>query len=340
MAETRFDVLTIGNAIVDVIAHIGPGFLEREGLCEGIMHLVDETRSIYLYDRMPEDKRQISGGSAANTAAGVAALGGRAAFVGKVAEDPLGDIFAEDLHRIGVHYGVSRLEDGPSTARSMILLSPDGERTMNTHLGACHRLTEADIREDEIGGATITYMEGFLWDPVEAKKAFVRAANYAHRHERASAFTLSDPFCVDRYRDEFLDLIRSKTVDYVFANANELKSLYQTDNFGEAVQQIARDAELAAITMGADGAMVVSNGEIITVPAFPVHSVVDATGAGDLFAAGFLLSVARGQDLEMALRLGCLAASEVISHIGARPVLDLQELAIEHGLAIAEPMLA
>ncbi|MHB1104675.1 MAG: adenosine kinase [Devosia sp.] len=336
MADTRFDVLTIGNAIVDVIAPIEPGFLEREGLSEGIMHLVDESRSIYLYDRMPAEKRQISGGSAANTAAGVAALGGKAAFVGKVADDPLGDIFAEDLHRIGVHYGASRLQSGPSTARSMILLSPDGERTMNTYLGACHQLTEADIQEDEIGAATITYLEGFLWDPLEAKKAFVRAANYAHRHERASAFTLSDPFCVDRYRDEFLDLIRSKTIDYVFANINELKSLYQTDNFGEAVQQIAKDAELAAVTMGAEGAMVVHNGEITTVPAFPVDPVVDATGAGDLFAAGFLLSVARGQELEMALRAGCLAASEVISHIGARPVLDLQQLASEHGIAILE----
>lgn len=340
MADTRFDVLTIGNAIVDVIAPIEPGFLEREGLSEGIMHLIDEGRSIYLYDRMPADKRQISGGSAANTAAGVASLGGHAAFIGKVADDPLGDIFAEDLHRIGVHYGVSRLENGPSTARSMILLSPDGERTMNTYLGACHQLTEADIKEDEIGAAAITYMEGFLWDPVEAKKAFVRAASYAHGHERATSFTLSDPFCVDRYRDEFLDLIRSKTTDYVFANVNELKSLYQTDNLGEAVQQIARDAELAAITMGGDGAMVVYNGEITTVPAFPVDPVVDATGAGDLFAAGFLLAVARGQELEMALRAGCLAASEVISHIGARPVLDLQQLALEHGVAILEPAIA
>jgi sugar/nucleoside kinase (ribokinase family) len=336
MAETRFEVLTIGNAIVDVIAPIEPDFLEREGLAEGIMHLVDETRSAYLYERMPAQKRQISGGSAANTAAGVASLGGRAAFVGKVADDPLGAIFAEDLHRIGVHYGVSRLQSGPSTARSMILLSADGERTMNTYLGACHQLTEADIKEDEIGASTITYMEGFLWDPVEAKKAFVRAANYAHRHERATSFTLSDPFCVDRYRVEFLDLIRSKTVDYVFANVNELKSLYQTDNLGEAVQQIAKDAELAAITMGADGAMVVHNGEITTVPAFPVDPVVDATGAGDLFAAGFLLAAARGQDLQMALRAGCLAASEVISHIGARPVIDLQQLAREHGVAILE----
>jgi sugar/nucleoside kinase (ribokinase family) len=336
VAQSRFDVLTIGNAIVDVIAPIEAGFIEAEGMTEGIMHLIDEKRSIYLYDRMPADKRQISGGSAANTAAGVASLGGRAAFIGKVADDPLGDIFAEDLERIGVYYGVSRLEGGPSTARSMILLSPDGERTMNTYLGACHQLTEKDIKEDEIGGATVTYMEGFLWDPVEAKKAFVRAANYAHRYERAASFTLSDPFCVDRYRDEFMDLVKSKTMDYVFANVNELKSLYQTQDLGEAVQQIAKDAELAAITMGADGAMVIANGEIITVPAFPVDPVVDATGAGDLFASGFLLAVARGQDLEMALRAGCLAASEVISHIGARPVKDLSQLCVEHGVTLGE----
>jgi sugar/nucleoside kinase (ribokinase family) len=334
MAETRFDVLTIGNAIVDVIAPIDKGFLEREGLSEGIMHLVDAERSAYLYERMPADKRQISGGSAANTAAGVAALGGRASFIGKVAADDLGDVFEDDFKRIGVHYGVSRLVDGPATARSMILISAGGERTMNTYLGACHQLTVADIKEDEIGAATITYMEGYLWDPVEAKKAFVQAAHYAHKHERATSFTLSDPFCVNRFRDEFLDLMRSKTIDYVFANVEELKSLYQTDDLGAAVQQIARDCELAAITMGADGAMVVHDGEIVTVPAFPVKEVVDATGAGDLFAAGFLLAAARGQDFQMALKAGCLAASEVISHIGARPVLDLQQMAVEHGIEL------
>lgn len=334
MANTRFDVLTIGNAIVDVIAPIAPDFLEREGMSEGIMHLIDESRSVYLYDKMPTDKRQISGGSAANTAAGVASLGGRASFIGKVADDPLGDVFADDLTRLGVFYGVSRLENGPATARSMILVSPSGERTMNTYLGACHQLTTADIREDEIGGATVTYMEGYLWDPLEAKKAFVQAAHFAHKHERAASFTLSDPFCVERYRDEFLDLIRSKTMDYIFANVNELKSLYQTNDLGAAVQQIAKDAELAAITMGAQGAMVVANGEVITVPAFPVDPVVDLTGAGDLFAAGFLLATSRGQELEMALRAGCLAASEVISHIGARPVRDLQQLAVEHGISL------
>jgi sugar/nucleoside kinase (ribokinase family) len=236
------------------------------------------------------------------------------------------------MRRIGVHYGVSRLSSGPATARSMILVSPGGERTMNTYLGACHQLTTADIKEDEIGAATITYMEGFLWDPPEAKKAFVTAAHFAHKHERATSFTLSDPFCVGRFRDEFLDLIRSRTIDYVLGNVEELKSLYETDDFGKAVQAIAKDAELAAITMGADGAMVVHNGEITTVPAYPIDRVVDATGAGDLFASGFLLAVARGQSLDTALRLGCLAASEVITHYGARPVEDLEALAREKGL--------
>ena len=335
MAETRFDVLTIGNAIVDILAPIDPGFLAREGMSEGIMHLVDAERSAYLYDRMPEDKREISGGSSANTAAGVASLGGKAAFIGKVADDDLGDIFAADLERIGVHYGVTRLVDGPATARSMILISPGGERTMNTFLGACQQLTPADIHEAEIGAAEITYMEGYLWDPVEAKKAFVTAAHYAHKHERATAFTLSDPFCVNRYREEFLDLMRSRTIDYVFANIEELKSLYQTEDLGAAVQQIARDAELAAITMGAGGAMVVHEGEVTTVPAYAVPDVVDATGAGDLFASGFLLGLARGQDLEMSLKAGCLAASEVISHIGARPIRDLAQLAHEHGLDLS-----
>lgn len=296
------------------------------------MHLVDADRSARLYDLMPEDKRQVSGGSAGNTAAGVASLGGRAAFIGKVADDDFGEIFAEDMHRIGVHYGVSRLVGGPATARSMILVSPGGERTMNTFLGACHQLTPADIHEDEIGAATVTYMEGFLWDPPEAKKAFVTAAHYAHKHERATAFTLSDPFCVGRYRAEFLDLIRSKTIDFVLGNIEELKSLYETDDFATAVQGIARDAELAAVTMGAEGAMVVHNGEVVTVPAYAIDHVVDATGAGDLFASGFLLALARGQDFETALRLGCLSASEVISHYGARPVEDLEALAREKGL--------
>jgi sugar/nucleoside kinase (ribokinase family) len=327
-------VLTIGNAIVDVIAPIDPAFLKQEGMDEGIMHLVDAERSAYLYDKMPADKRMISGGSSANTAAGVANLGGRAAFVGKVARDDLGAIFADDFREIGVHYSIAPLLDGPATARSMILVSPGGERTMNTYLGACQQLTPADIKEEEIGAALVTYMEGYLWDPPEAKKAFVTAAAYAHKHERPTAITLSDPFCVNRFRDEFLDLMRSKTIDFVFANIEEVKALYRTDRLHDAVQQVMKDCELAAITMGSQGAMAVHDGEIVTVPAFPVEAVVDATGAGDLFASGFLLAHARGRDLRTALAAGCLAASEVISHIGARPIRDLAQMAREHDIAI------
>jgi sugar/nucleoside kinase (ribokinase family) len=216
----------------------------------------------------------------------------------------------------------------------MIMVTPEGERTMNTYLGACHDLTEADIWEDQIGSAKITFMEGYLWDPPEAKRAFVKAAHFAHKQERAAAITLSDPFCVNRFRDEFLDLLRSKTCDYVFANVEELKSLYQTDNLSQAVQMVAKDVEIAAITMGEDGAMVIAEGEVITVPAFKVETVEDATGAGDLFASGFLLGLARQQTLEESLKLGCLAASEIISHIGARPERNLEEMAREHGMAI------
>ncbi|GGA37563.1 adenosine kinase [Pelagibacterium lentulum] len=331
---TRFDALTIGNAIVDVIAPVNEEFLVDEGMTKSIMHLVDAERSADLYAKMPEHKAMISGGSAANTAAGVAALGGRAAFVGKVANDELGQVFSSDLEKAGIFYETGLLNDGPATARSMILLTDDGERTMNTYLGACQQLTEDDIVEDTIAAAAITYMEGYLWDPPLAKRAFVKAAHFAHKAERAAAITLSDPFCVNRFRNEFLDLIRSKTMDYVFANIEELKSLYQTDDLHEAVQQIAQDAEVAAVTMGARGAMAIAHGEVVSVPAFPVENVVDVTGAGDLFASGFLLANARGQGMSEALRLGCLAASEVISHIGARPVANLRELAKGEGIAV------
>jgi sugar/nucleoside kinase (ribokinase family) len=334
MAEAKYDVLTIGNAITDILARVDDAFIQSEHLSKGIMHLIERDRSDALYEKMPADKKQISGGSSANTAAGVASLGGRAAFIGKVADDEVGRFFAKDLNAAGVTYTTELLEHGAASGRSMILITPDGERTMNTYLGACHDLTEADIVEDEIGGAAITFMEGYLWDPPEAKRAFVKAAHFAHKNERAAAITLSDPFCVNRFRDEFLDLLRSQTCDYVFANLEELKALYQTDDLHQAVQQVAKDAEVAAITMGADGAMAIANGEVITVPAFKVDKIEDVTGAGDLFASGFLLGMAQSQSMEDALKLGCLSASEVISHVGARPVKNLKALAGEHGLKI------
>lgn len=334
MADAKHDVLTIGNAITDVLARVEDDFIQKEHMSKGIMHLIEGERSAALYAQMPKDKIQISGGSAANTAVGVASLGGKASFIGKVADDDIGRFFAEDLRAAGVTYSTELLEHGSASGRSMILITPDGERTMNTYLGACHELTEGDIWENDIGGAAITFMEGYLWDPPEAKRAFVKAAHFAHKNERAAAITLSDPFCVKRFREEFLDLLRSQTCDYVFANVEELKTLYQTDNLQEAAQQIGQDAEVAAITMGSEGAMAIANGEVVTVPAFAVENVEDVTGAGDLFASGFLLALARGQSMEQALQLGCLSASEVISHVGARPEKPLSELAKKHEMGV------
>lgn len=334
MAQAKYDVLTIGNAITDVLTKVDDSFITEQGMNKAIMHLVEGDRSEYLYGLMADDKLQIAGGSAANTAAGIASLGGKSAFVGKVADDEVGNFFAKDFRETGVDYQTKLLLNGAASGRCMIFITPDGERTLNTYLGACHDLTEADITEEQIGSAAITYMEGYLWDPEEAKRAFVKAAHFAHKHERAAAITLSDPFCVNRFREEFIDLLKSKTCDYVFANLEELKALYKTDDMAEAVQQIAQDAEIAAITLGDKGAMAIHNGEVITIPAFPVDKVEDATGAGDLFASGFLLAVARGQTMEEALKLGCLCASEVISHVGARPNENLKDLALKHKLAI------
>ncbi|MCB1517103.1 MAG: adenosine kinase [Hyphomicrobiaceae bacterium] len=334
MSQPRLDLLTIGNAITDIFAQVDDEFLAAEGMTKAIMHLIEHERANYLWDRMPANKKQRSGGSTANSAVGVAALGGTAAFVGKVAEDEIGHFYISDMHSEGVEFTTPMLSHGAGSGRSMILITPDGERTMNTYLGACHDLTEEDIIEDQIAEAATIFMEGYLWDPPEAKLAFVRAAHYAHKHERAAAITLSDPFCVDRFRDEFRDLIRSKTCDYVFANIEELKSLYQTSDFSEAVRQIASEAELAVITLGEDGAMAVQDGEVVSVPAHPVREVIDLTGAGDLFASGFLLGHARGAPLDVSLRLGCLCAAEVIEHVGARPDADLKELAAAHGLSV------
>lgn len=332
--QQRFEVLTIGNAIVDVLAHVDDAFITREGLNKGIMHLTEWDKAEYLYAAMPEDKLQMSGGSAGNTAAGVASLGGAAAFVGKVADDPLGEVFGTDMRAVGAHFATPPLEHGSATARSMILITPDGERTMNTYLGACHELTVTDITDTEIGAAAITYMEGFLWDPPEAKRAFVKAAKIAHSHDRKTAITLSDPFCVDRFRAEFLDLIRSGTIDILFANEAELKSLYQVTDLDHALESVAKDCGLAVVTRGAEGALAVQGGDIVRVPAHPVAKVVDATGAGDQFAAGFLLGHARGKPLDVALTLGCLCAAEVIAHTGARPLVSLAEFAAQNAVVI------
>jgi len=332
MTEIRFDVLAIGNAIVDIMARIEEDFLVAEGLSKGTMHLIDGDRAAILHGHM-QGAIERSGGSAGNTAAGVASLGGRAAFIGKVANDAMGALYKADMAAIGVHFATPPLEAGAPTARSMILITADGERTMNTHLGACQALSPADIDPDVVSASAITYLEGYLWDPPEAKKAFRRAAEIAHAAGRKVSITLSDAFCVDRFRQEFLDLIRTRTVDIVFANDSELKSLYETSSLEAAVAAVRQDSVLTAVTTGADGALVVTADGVTAVPATPVETVVDLTGAGDLFAAGFLYGIARNLEHAQAARLGTLAAAEVIAHIGPRPATSLEALAAKAGLA-------
>lgn len=331
MAAPRFDVLGIGNAIVDVIARTEDDFLVKQGMHKGGMALIDEPRAEAIYRAMGP-ATEISGGSAANTIAGVASFGGKAAFVGTVRDDALGGVFAHDIRAAGVSFKVPPFENGPSTARSYILVTPDGERTMNTYLGAAQLLSAAEVDEREIAAAKILYLEGYLWDPQNAKDAFVKAAGIAHKHDRVVALTLSDAFCVDRYRREFLELIKSSTVDLLFANESELKSLYETGDFDAALMELRRDAKFAAVTRSEKGAVVVSKEEVETVPAFPVKTIVDTTGAGDMFAAGFLYGFARDLSHAASAKLGALAAAEVISHLGARPAKKLADLAREHRL--------
>jgi sugar/nucleoside kinase (ribokinase family) len=274
---------------------------------------------------------EVSGGSAANTIAGVASFGARGAFIGKVKDDELGRVFAHDIRAAGVAYDTPPASDGPSTARCYVLVTPDGERTMNTYLGAAQDLHPNDIDADAIAASSIVYLEGYLWDPPKAKEAFLKAAEIAHGAEREVALTLSDAFCVDRYRAEFLDLIRSGTVDLVFANERELHSLYETADFDSALNALRNDAKLAVVTRSEKGCLVVSRAETEAVPASPIARVVDATGAGDLFAAGFLVGLSRGTDRRNAARLGALAAAEVIQHVGARPATSLRALAQDNG---------
>jgi sugar/nucleoside kinase (ribokinase family) len=333
MSSAKYDVLGIGNAIVDVIARAEDDFLVRHGMNKGAMALIDEARAEAIYASMGPST-QISGGSAANTIAGVASFGARAAFVGKVKDDPLGKAFAHDIRATGVAFATKAAADGPATARSYILVTPDGERTMNTYLGAAQNLTPADIDAGEIAAAGITYLEGYLWDPPHAKEAFRKAAEIAHASDRLVALTLSDAFCVDRYRDEFLNLMRTGAVDLVFANESELISLYQTSDFDSAIAALRGDVKLAAVTRSEKGCVVVSRDENEVVAAAPIDRFVDATGAGDLFAAGFLFGLARDADMRTAAQLGAVAAAEVIQHLGARPETSLKGLAQDSGLPI------
>jgi sugar/nucleoside kinase (ribokinase family) len=326
MSQAKYDVLGIGNAIVDVIASADDDFLVREGLAKGSMTLIDEARAEELYAKMGPAV-EASGGSAANTLAGVASLGGRAAFIGKVKADQLGELFRHDITAIGVHFPTPGATDGVATARCFILVTPDGERTMSTYLGACQGLAPADVDAEAVKTASVTYLEGYLWDPPAAKEAFRKAAEIAHAADRQVALSLSDSFCVDRYRAEFIDLVRSGMVDILFANEGELKSLYQTSDLEEALKAVSADAKLAAVTLGAKGSAIVRGGERVEVPAAPIDGkLTDMTGAGDLFAAGFLYGHTRGLGLARSAEIGALSAAEVISHVGARPLIPLKEL--------------
>ena len=333
MPDLKFDVLGLGNAIVDVIARAEDDFLVAHGMHKGTMALIDEARAQAIYDAMGPAVES-SGGSAANTIVGVASFGGRAAFVGKVKDDELGRAFAHDIRAAGVVFDTPPAADGPSTARCYVMVTPDGERTMNTYLGAAQDLHPADVDPGMVAAAAITYLEGYLWDPPHAKEAFRKAAKIAHDAGRKVALTLSDAFCVDRYRAEFVDLIRTGTVDLVFANERELHSLYQTADFDTAVKALRQDARLAVVTRSEKGCVVVGKDNNVTVPAVPIERLVDATGAGDLFAAGFLFGLARGRDHRTAAQLGALAASEVIQHIGARPEVNLKDFARQNGLPV------
>lgn len=331
MAAPTIDVVGIGNAIVDVLAQADESFITAEKLAKGTMALIDEDRARTLYERMGSGL-EASGGSAANTIAGIASLGGKAAYIGKVADDLLGKVFAHDLRATGVRYETAPLQGGPATARCLILVTPDAQRTMNTFLGASVEFQAGDIDRNLVEAAQVTYLEGYLFDRPLAKAAFRQAGEIAHKAGRKVSLTLSDPFCVDRHRADFRDLIRGH-VDILFANEAEICSLYETKDFAKAADAVRGEAEIAVLTRSEKGATVITAKDQVTVPAAPVARVVDTTGAGDLFASGFLYGYTRGKDLAHCARLGALCAAEIISHFGARPEVKLKDLAAKAGLA-------
>ncbi len=331
MTSIRYDVLGLGNAIVDVLSRTDDDFLLKQSMRKGSMSLIGEARAAEIYDVMGPAV-EISGGSAANTIVGAAGFGARTAFIGRVKDDSLGNVFAHDIRAAGVAFDTAPSSDGPSTGRCYVLVTPDGERTMHTFLGAAQDLHPRDVDEGAVASAAITYLEGYLWDPPHAKEAFRKAAAVAHEAKRLVALSLSDAFCVDRWRDEFLHLLRSGTIDLLFCNESELHSLYQTADFDTAIASLRGDARRAVVTRSAEGCIVVEGQRTTEAPAFPVETVVDTTGAGDLFAAGFLFGTARDLGDARAARLGALAAAEVISHLGARPEKSLSALAQENGL--------
>jgi len=322
----RYDVVGIGNAIVDVLSHENDDFLIRHGMNKGTMALIDADTADRLYADMGAGL-ECSGGSAANTIAGLASLGGRGAFIGKVRDDVLGGVFHHDIKAVGVHFQTTPASRGASTARCLIHVTADAERTMNTYLGACVELGPLDVDEDVVRAAQVTYLEGYLWDKEDAKAAFVKAAEVAHAAGRDVALSLSDPFCVDRHRESFLGLVASH-VDILFANEDEICALYQVGNFDTALQQVRGHCKVAALTRGAKGSVVISGDEIHIVDCDPVDHVVDTTGAGDAYAAGFLFGYTNGfaDDLAHCARMGGVCAAEIISHFGARPETPLNDV--------------
>lgn len=324
-AIARFDVVAIGNAIVDVLASMDDAFLEQHKMPKGMMTLIDADLAEIIYGHIAHNSVECSGGSAANTAVGIASMGGKPAFIGKVAEDTLGDVFREDITKSGVHFSTPCLKNERPTARCMVIVSPDAQRTMNTYLGACSRLSRHDIDEEIIRDTKILYIEGYLWDREEAKDALSHAVELAHKHGRKVSLSLSDPFCVGRHRESFLNLIKNG-VDILFCNEEEILMLFETKSPEDAFEKCRNLAEIVVITRGDKGAVAVAGDTLFEIPAEPISKVVDTTGAGDLFAAGFLTGYAQGRSIYDCLQMGALAASEIISHYGARPETPLEQL--------------
>lgn len=321
---TVFDVVGIGNALVDIISHVDDAFIDTHDLVKGSMTLVDTDRALHLHRNLGTSV-EMSGGSAANTVCGVASLGGRAAYIGKVSDDDLGGAFGHDLLAVGVRFAPGGPADDVPTGRCIIAVTDDAERTMNTYLGASSLLTPDDIDTDVVAAARVLYMEGYLYDRPEAKEAFRHAARASHDAGRLVSLTLSDSFCVDRHREDFRALVTDE-VDLLFGNSDELVALYETTTLDEAVDSVRVDCRLAAITLGARGSIVVTPENVVEVPAIGVSHVVDTTGAGDLYAAGFLFAHTRGDALDDCARIGAIAAAEVIGHVGPRPLVELRTL--------------
>jgi sugar/nucleoside kinase (ribokinase family) len=331
--RSSYDVVALGNAIMDVIAQVDDDFLTRHDIAKARMNMIDEDRAALLYNALPDSRVETSGGSAGNSTAGIASLGGVAAFMGKVADDAIGASYVSDMQSTGVDFFGEPLKDGPSTARSMIAVTPDGQRSMNTFLGASTEFSATDISSRVINASQWLYLEGYLFDKPAAKTAFVHASEIAQAGHRKVALTLSDAFCVNRHRDSFLHLVRTH-IDLVFANEEELLALYETEDFDAAIEAVRRDSQMAAITRSEKGSVLVSGSDTFIAPASPVDVVIDATGAGDQYAAGVLYGITHGLSLPDSARLGHMAAGEVISHIGPRPSVSLKELAIAQGFRL------